>query len=115
MEATATHPKLSDAALEAIAERFKLMGDPTRIKILHELMSGEKNVTDLVARLGTTQGNISKQLGILAGGGLVSRERRGLNVFYAIADPSIVTLCETVCANLETHLERKMTNLRRRD
>ncbi len=114
MEATQTHPNLSDAALEAIANRFKLMGDPTRIKILHQLMGGEKNVTDLVARLGTTQGNISKQLGILAGGGLVSRSRRGLNVFYAIADPSIVTLCETVCANLESHHEQKASSLRRR-
>ena len=56
---------LSDAALEMIAERFKLLAEPMRLKILHALWDGELTVGEIVTATGALQANVSKHLGIL--------------------------------------------------
>jgi DNA-binding transcriptional ArsR family regulator len=57
-------------------------------------------VTDLVAAVGSTQPNVSKHLRILQDAGIVGRRQEGNSVFYAIADPSVLALCEAVCGSL---------------
>ncbi|HOF87471.1 MAG TPA: metalloregulator ArsR/SmtB family transcription factor [Armatimonadota bacterium] len=99
------HLPLSDQALELIAHRFKLLSEPTRLRILQLLMGGEKSVTELVQAMQTTQANVSKHLGILADGGLVARRKEGVSTFYRIADPSLTTLCNLVCASLQERSE----------
>ncbi len=101
----AQHLPMSDRALELIAQRFKLLSEPTRLRILQLLMGGEKSVNELVALMSTTQANVSKHLGILADGGLVTRRKVGVSTLYRIADPSLITLCDLVCTSLQARSE----------
>jgi len=92
-----------DALLELIAARFRLLGEPLRLKVLAALIAGERNVGELMALTGAGQANISKHLAALTQGGLVSRRKVGTSSYYAIADPTIVTLCDVVCAGVQQH------------
>jgi ArsR family transcriptional regulator len=97
---------LSDAALTLVARRFAVLAEPMRLRLLHALMEAESPVNELVEATGGTQANISRHLQTLADAGLVSRRKEGLQVFYAIADPSIFELCDLVCGSLEKHVNR---------
>lgn len=92
--------QVSPELLEFIAGRFKLLADPTRLRILHALQHGERNVTEVIKATGTTQANISKHLAVLSRAGMVARRKQGLNVFYTISDPVVFELCELVCHKL---------------
>ncbi|HXG76624.1 MAG TPA: metalloregulator ArsR/SmtB family transcription factor [Gaiellaceae bacterium] len=93
------HP-LSEALAEQIAQRFRVLGEPMRIRILDCLRDGETSVQELTDALGTTQQNVSKHLGILHAAGVVSRRRDGNRVLYAIADDLVFELCDAVCGGL---------------
>ena len=100
-----TPPKLTDAALEMIAARFRALSEPTRLKLLMVLEEGEKNVTELVNRTGATQTNVSRQLGVLTTAGLLARRKSGLSVLYRISDPGIFELCNHVCKSLRKRMD----------
>ena len=103
--------ELSDAALAMIAERFKLLAEPMRLKILHSLWDGELTVGEIVATTGALQANVSKHLGTLQLAGLVRRRKDGLNVYYAIADDTIFALCEVVCNSLHDRLAAQIDEI----
>jgi DNA-binding transcriptional ArsR family regulator len=88
---------LDDSALEMVAQRFRLLGEPQRLRILQALEDGELSVNELSARTGASQPNVSKHLAALFEGGLIQRRRDGNNVQYAIADLVVFLLCELVC------------------
>jgi ArsR family transcriptional regulator len=96
-------PVLTEHALELIAARFKLLGEPSRLKLLNALKNGEKNVSELVAATGLSQANASRHLQALADAGILSRRKDGLSVIYKIAEPGIFSLCENVCGSLQQH------------
>lgn len=98
---------MSSEALELVANRFKILSEPLRLRILQSLQNGEKSVTELTDLIETSQPNVSKHLKILQTSGLVKRRQKGNTVFYAIADESIFTLCEVVCNSLETRLKNQ--------
>jgi DNA-binding transcriptional ArsR family regulator len=98
-----THP-LPDPLIELVAQRFRVLGEPMRIKLLDRLRDGESTVGELQEALGATQQNISKHLGILHSVGMISREKRGTSVAYAISDPSVFDLCEQVCGGIRRQL-----------
>src|SRR5579864_2691650 len=91
---------LSPALIELVAERFRILGEPVRIRLLQELQSGEKNVSELVAAVGSTQPNVSKHLRILQEAGIIGRRQKGNNVFCYLADESVFELCDAVCSSL---------------
>lgn len=93
---------LSAEIAELIAERFRIMGEPMRIRILCRLREGEASVQELTETLGTSQQNISKHLGVLHRAGMVGRRRDGNFVRYAVVDASVFDLCEHVCGRIET-------------
>lgn len=97
--------------VELIAQRFRVMGDPTRIRLLDHLRSGEASVQELTEALEATQQNVSKHLATLHGAGVLSRRRDGNRVLYAIADDSVFALCETVCGGLRRQLDELDTIL----
>ncbi len=97
---------LSDAALELVARRFAVLAEPMRLRLIQALFEGEKNVNALVGQTGGTQANISRHLQTLTQAHVLSRRKEGLQVFYAIADPSIYKLCELVCGSLEKQFTR---------
>jgi DNA-binding transcriptional ArsR family regulator len=106
---TKPKPALSSEALNLVAQRFKLLGDPTRLRILQELFEGELSVQDIGERVGTSQANISKHLSSLLDQGILGRRKEGLYVYYFIADASIFALCELVCTSLADRFERART------
>jgi ArsR family transcriptional regulator len=103
---------LNDQALELVAERFRLLSEPMRLKLLQALQGGEKSVGELVQATGGGQANVSKHLAALSSGGLVERRKEGLNVLYRVADESVFTLCDTVCGSVAAQLEAKRKAMR---
>jgi len=93
------HP-LPDPLVDLIAARFRVLAEPTRIKLLDRLRGGEATVLELQQALGTSQQNVSKHLGVLLNAGMVARTRQGTSSLYAIADASVFELCEQVCGGL---------------
>lgn len=98
---------LSGAALALVARRFAVLAEPMRLRLVHALFEGEKNVNALVGLTGGTQANISRHLQTLTQAGVLTRRKEGLQVFYSIADPSIFRLCELVCGSLEKQLSQE--------
>ena len=98
------HP-LPDELVELIAERFRALGEPTRIKLLDRLREGEATVLELTRIVGTTEQNISKHLGVLQRTGIVGRRRQGNFSYYSIADQAVFALCEAVCGSLQRRFD----------
>ena len=101
---TVVHP-LQDDLVELIAERFRTLAEPMRIKLLDRLREGEATVLELTELVGTTQQNVSKHLVILLRAGIVARRRHGNFAYYGIADESVYSLCEAVCGSLQERAE----------
>ena len=57
--------KFTDADIKKMSDRFKILSEPSRLKILRALSSGEKNVTEIIEKTGLLQANVSKQLKIM--------------------------------------------------
>lgn len=98
---------LPEAALELVARRFAVLSEPMRLRLVHALFDGEKNVKALVELTGGTQTNISRHLQTLTQAQVLARRKEGLQVFYSISDPSIFKLCELVCGSLEKQFTRQ--------
>jgi DNA-binding transcriptional ArsR family regulator len=92
---------LPDELVELIAERFRALAEPTRIKLLDRLREGEATVLELTALVGTTQQNVSKHLNLLQHAGVVTRRRQGNFAYYRIVDETVFALCDAVCGSLQ--------------
>jgi DNA-binding transcriptional ArsR family regulator len=73
-----------------VAKLFRGLADPTRLAVLVALADGEQRVTDLVARVGGSQGNVSGHLACLKDCGMVTDRPEGRAVWYSIAEPEVV-------------------------
>lgn len=87
----------TDQTFDAAAELFRVMSAPMRLKIINALCRGELNVSALLAQVQTTQPNMSQHLNTLYKAGVLAKRRDGVQIFYRIADPRIVHICEAVC------------------
>ncbi len=99
----AEHP-LPEPLLELVAYRFRVIGEPMRIRLLEQLRHGPATVGQLADTLGTTQQNVSKHLGVLHQAGILSRQKQGTSVRYTIVDTTVFELCELVCGRLRQQL-----------
>lgn len=99
------HP-LPESLIQLIAERFQVLGEPMRIRLLDRLRQGEATVGELAEELGTSQQNVSKHLSVLTRAGLVAREKQGTSVRCRVADESVFALCEIVCGGIGRDLDR---------
>jgi DNA-binding transcriptional ArsR family regulator len=97
----------ADPLIDAIALRFRLLGEPLRLKLLAALAGGERSVNELVEITGAGQPNVSKHLGALAQGGLVGRRKSGSTALYSIADPFVLRLCDVVCTGIQESVSRQ--------
>lgn len=82
----------ADEILYKLADLYKVFGDPTRIRILYALSSGELCVCDIAEVLRMTQSAISHQLRVLKQTALVKFRREGKTVYYSLADAHIATI-----------------------
>ena len=98
------HP-LPDPLVELIAQRFRVLGEPMRIRLLDPLRDGAATVQELQEATGASQQNVSKHLGVLLRAGLVGRRKQGNFARYAIADEVVFSLCDEVCGGLRRQLD----------
>jgi DNA-binding transcriptional ArsR family regulator len=103
-EAMALPTPVPDELVELIARRFRVLGEPLRIKLLDRLRDGEATVNELTAALAASQQNVSKHLSVLAEAGIVGRRKEGTHVYYRVVDDGVFELCEQVCGSLEQQL-----------
>jgi DNA-binding transcriptional ArsR family regulator len=109
-EPAATPPPLPGPFVELVAQRFRVLGEPMRIKLLDHLRAGDATVSELQEALGASQQNVSKHLTILYDAGMVGRTKDGTHVRYSISDPSIFELCDQVCGGVRRQLQ-ELTNI----
>ncbi len=83
---------LDGREIEKLAQTFKVLGDPTRVKILFALSQRELCVCDLAKALGISQSAVSHQLRLLRTMSLVKYRKQGLMVYYSLDDDHILCL-----------------------
>ena len=83
---------LDETTATSLADTFKVLGDPTRVRILDALTRTEVSVCDLAARLGLTQSAVSHQLRLLRSMHLVRSRRDGRHIHYIVDDGHIAKL-----------------------
>jgi DNA-binding transcriptional ArsR family regulator len=101
---------LSEATFEKLAERFKALSEPMRLRLVYALMDGEKTVSQLVRETGALQANVAKHLGILLDADILGRRKEGTSAYYRITDESVFELCDLVCGSIEDRLAAELRN-----
>jgi len=102
-----THRAMSPAQMDLIADRFRVLGEPTRLHILSALRGGERNVTELVEATGFSQANLSKHLQLLLRLGFVQRRKEGVSTYYRLDDADVFRLCDIMCGRLEKEIRAR--------
>ncbi len=97
------HP-LPDPLIELVAQRFRVLGEPMRIKLLDRLREGEASVNELSEALEASQQNVSKHLAVLAEVGILGRRKEGTFVYYRIVDEGVFALCDQICGSVQQQL-----------
>lgn len=106
--------KMTPQTVDLVAERFRTLGEPMRLRILDALRQGERSVGELVELTLGGQANVSKHLQILLAGGLVTRRKAGTTAYYSLTDPTVFQLCDIVCGRVEDQIEIRRKALKRR-
>ncbi len=103
--------QLSEGLMAEIAERFRVLGSVSRIRIVNHLMSGPRSMAEVAAATGLTQSNLSRHVTELVRAGCISRRREGRTVHLAITDPTLYDLCQLVCGALAEREESRRIQL----
>ena len=94
-----------DRVFDSVAELFSVLSTPIRLKIISAVCQGEKNVTQMLAEINTTQPNMSQHLSMLYRCGVLSKRRVGTQVFYRLQSDRVATLCRAVCTQVAIELD----------
>lgn len=97
-------PKEMEKVFARVAEYFNVLSEPSRLRIMYAVCSGEKSVSEVVELCGSSQANVSRHLSALHKAGILLRRKEGTTVFYSIADNATVEMCQTVCAKIADSL-----------
>jgi DNA-binding transcriptional ArsR family regulator len=98
-------PGLNEELATLVARRFAILGDVNRLRLLDALHErGEASVSELAAAIGAGHANVSKHLNLLLGERMVGRRRAGQHALYRITDPSLIRICDEVCAGVRDGL-----------
>ena len=99
------HHNEADLVFESAAELFGLLSTPVRLKIISAVCNGERNVSQLLAQIDTTQPNMSQHLATLYRAGVLGRRREGTQIYYRLHSERVAMLCRAVCTQVATELE----------
>jgi len=94
-----------DQVFESVAELFSILSTPIRLKIISAVCHGEKNVSELLAEIDTTQPNMSQHLSMLYRSGVLAKRREGTQMYYRLQSERVSTLCRAVCTQVAIELE----------
>ncbi len=89
-----------DRVFETVAELFGVLSAPIRLKIISAVCQQEKNVSELLAEIDTTQPNMSQHLSTLYRCGVLGKRREGTQIYYSLKNEFVATLCRTVCTQV---------------
>jgi len=94
-----------DRVFETAAELFGLLSTPVRLKIISSVCQGERNVSELLAAVQTTQPNMSQHLATLYRAGVLARRREGTQIYYRLQSERVASLCRAVCTQVAVELD----------
>lgn len=92
---------LAASTVESVADVFKLLGDPTRVRIVDALSHGERCVCDIASLIGISESAVSHQLRLLRAARLVRARRSGRLAFYSLDDHHVVGLLHDTRKHVE--------------
>jgi DNA-binding transcriptional ArsR family regulator len=95
----------SDQVFDSAAELFRLLSTPIRLKIISALCGHEKNVSQLLDEIETTQPNMSQHLATLYRAGVLARRRDATQIYYRIGSERAATLCRAVCMQIAVEFD----------
>lgn len=95
----------SDKVFETAAELFSVLSTPVRLRLISALCHGEKNVSQLLSEIKSTQPNMSQHLATLYRAGILARRREGTQIFYRIQSERAAMLCRAVCTQIATEID----------
>ena len=96
-----------DPVFDAVASYFSVLSEPTRLRIMHALCETEKSVSQIVEEIRSTQTNASRHLSLMYRSGVLARRKEGSQVYYRVADASMVEICRTVCNQIAGSMDEK--------
>lgn len=99
------NPSSEDQVFDSVAELFSVLSTPIRLKIISAVCNGEKNVSELLAAINTTQPNMSQHLSMLYRSGILAKRREGTQMYYRLQSERVATLCRAVCTQVAIELE----------
>ncbi len=100
----AEHVRIKEV-FESVAELFSLLSTPIRLKIISAVCHGEKNVSELLSEIETTQPNMSQHLATLYRSGVLSKRREGTQIYYRLQSDRVASLCRAVCTQVAQELD----------
>lgn len=95
----------ADTVFESVAELFSLLSTPVRLKIISALCNSEKNVSQLLEEIDTTQPNMSQHLSTLYRAGVLGKRREGTQIYYRLQSEQVSSLCRAVCTQVAIELD----------
>ena len=103
--ATSSATDESDQVFDSAAELFRLLATPIRLKIISALCGREKNVSQLLSEIDTTQPNMSQHLATLYRAGVLAKRRDATQIYYRIGSERAATLCRAVCMQIAVEFD----------
>lgn len=94
-----------DRVFESAAELFAVLATPVRLKIISAVCQQEKNVSELLALIDTTQPNMSQHLSTLYRSGVLAKRREGTQIYYRLQSERVAMLCRAVCTQVAIELD----------
>jgi len=94
-----------DQVFQLAAELFRVLSAPMRLRIIKSLCEHEKNVSELLSEIDTTQPNMSQHLNTLYVSGVLAKRREGVQIYYRISDDRVAELCRVVCKQVAVDAE----------
>ena len=94
-----------DRVFESAAELFGVLATPVRLKIISAVCQQEKNVSELLALINTTQPNMSQHLATLYRSGVLAKRREGTQIYYRLQSERVAMLCRAVCTQVAIELD----------
>ena len=95
----------SDQVFDTVAELFTLLATPIRLKIISAVCHSEKNVSQLLQEIDTTQPNMSQHLATLYRAGVLGKRRESTQIYYRLESERVATLCRAVCTQVAIELD----------
>ena len=94
-----------DRVFDSVAELFSVLSTPIRLKSISAVCQGEKNVSELLSEIDTTQPNMSQHLSMLYRCGVLAKRREGTQMYYRLQSERVATLCRAVCTQVAMELD----------